>query len=94
MGKIQVRLQESSKGVGLFIFKIITGFFVGTAVALIYKTVTSTGDTAMVFSIVATMLIFLRISRKWKFPGVVVFNLVCVLLAMLLRLYILVAPGA
>ena len=94
MGKIQVRLQESSKGLGLLLFKVVTGFFVGVSISLVYRTITSIGDTATLFIIVVATMGFLRISKKWKLAGVVVFNLVCVLLAMLLRLYILVAPGA
>ncbi|MEO0337405.1 MAG: hypothetical protein AAF202_13500, partial [Pseudomonadota bacterium] len=40
------------------------------------------------------MMGFLRIVKTWRVVSVLVFDLVCILTALLLRMYILIAPGA
>ena len=91
--KMQGRLKESSRGLGLFTIKIISGFFIGLTLALIFKQLMNVGQIIFVLVIVAAVSVFVKMSQKWKFTGVLLFNLFCVMTAMLLRMYILIAPG-
>ncbi len=90
---VQGKLREGSRSFGLLLAKIISGLFIGLTVALIFRQVTSIGDFAFTFIIVLFIGAFIKMSQKWKFTGVLLFNLFCVMTAMLLRMYILIAPG-
>ena len=49
---------------------------------------------AFVFSFLAVLGAFWRVSRGWGFPALFVFDLIAALVGLLLRLYVMVAPGA
>ncbi len=92
--KIQIHFKNSSGSLLLFGFRVITGGMLGLSFALIGDELVNYGLFMFLFVITAIALSFLRISRHWSAVSVFVFNLICVLLGMLLRLYIVVAPGA
>jgi hypothetical protein len=91
--KMQGRIKDSSRSLGLLTVKILSGFILGITLSLILKQVTGMGDFSFIFVIVCMIGVFVKLSQKWKFTGVLLFNLFCVMSAMLLRMYILVAPG-
>lgn len=91
--RVQGNLKESSKSIGLFLLKAFSGAMVGLAIALVLKGLMGLAQFAFIFVIVFILGAFLRLSKKWKWQGVLLFNLFCVMTAMLLRMYILVAPG-
>jgi hypothetical protein len=90
---IQGKLRDSGAGLGLLSLKAGTGLFVGLTFALIFRQLMGVGSFLFIFTIVIFGVIFLKISQKWKFSGVLLFDLFCVMTAMLLRMYILIAPG-
>jgi len=94
LGSVQTKLKSSSKGILLLIFKSCTGFLLSLTFALVGQEVLGFNSLAFIFMMVVVVGVFLRIARSWGFVGTLVFNLVCVLVGMLLRMYILVAPGA
>ena len=91
--KIQIQFKKSSSSLLLLGFRVFTGAMLGLTFALIGDEMISYGQFIFTFVIVAICLSFLRISRYWSFIAVVVFNLVCILVGMLLRFYIMVGPG-
>ena len=91
--KMQGRFKESSRSFGLLALKVVSGFMIGLTVALIIREITRMGQFGFIFVIICTIGIFFRLSQKWKFSGVLLFNLFCVMTAMLLRMYIVIAPG-
>lgn len=90
---IQYRLKTSSSSLALIFFKLISGLGLGLTAALIGQEIIQYGSFAFVFVIVATVGAFFRVSKHWQFVGVAVFDLICILIGLLLRMYILVAPG-
>lgn len=90
---VQVRFKRSSAGLFTFLFRFLTGMFLGTTFALIGQELIGYKMLAFWFVIVACATAFLRISRSWSAGTVLVFNLVYILVGMLLRMYIVVAPG-
>ena len=91
--KMQGRLKSSSHGIGLLLLKLFSGFMLGLTFALVIRQFTTMGQFVLTFIIVVFIGVFLRMSRSWKFSGVLLFNLFCVMTAMLLRMYITLAPG-
>jgi hypothetical protein len=93
-GKIQNKLKTSSNDLVLFGFRVFSGLVLGLTFSLIGQEMFSYSSFLFVFVIVVVAGLFMRKSRKWGWVGVTVFDLICVLVGLLLRMYILVAPGA
>lgn len=91
--ELQYRLKTSSTNLVLFFFKLISGLGLGLTMALIGQEIIHYGNFALFFVIMATTGAFFRVSKSWQFVGVAVFDLICILIGLLLRMYILVAPG-
>lgn len=62
--------------------------------ALIGKELIQYGTFSFVLVIVVVTLTLLRIFKYWNWGKLLVFDLICILVALLLRMYILIAPGA
>ncbi len=93
INKMQSSIKESGLSFGLLALKAGTGLFVGLTFALIFRQLMDVGSFLFIFVIVVFGVGFLRLSQKWKYSGVLLFDLFCVMTAMLLRMYILIAPG-
>jgi len=93
MGSVQGTIKGTSTSLVLFLVKVFSGSIVGLTMALIGEEMIDYGTLSFVFVMVLFTGAVVRISKKWSYLGVFVFDLVCVLLALLLRMYILVAPG-
>lgn len=91
---LQNKLKSTSNGLLLFTFKLISGLAIGLTVALIGQEIFSYGTFLFAFVVVVVTGLLLRKARNWRWTTLLVFNLICVLVAMLLRMYILLAPGA
>ena len=90
---LQYKLKTSTGSLALLVAKIFSGMVLGLTAALIAEQIIGFGNLAFLFVIVAVTGAFLRVSKSWQFIGLAVFDLICVLLGLLLRMYILVAPG-
>ncbi len=91
---MQYRIKTSSSSIAISCLKIAVGAFLGLTLSLIGERIVQYGDFAFYFVIVATTLAFLKLAKAWRPVSVLVFVLVCVLLGLLLRMYIVLAPGA
>lgn len=92
--KMQFRIKSSSFNIFTFSLKIFTGCVLGLTFALIGQEMIGYGDLAFFLFITVVAGAFLKIAKKWNFMGVLLFDVVCILVGMLLRMYILIAPGA
>lgn len=94
IGGLNQKVKSSSSNLTLFSIKLLTGLLLALTFALIGQEMIGYGQLAFIFVMVSMTTMFLKISKNWKFFGVFVFNLIAVLIAMLLRMYIIIAPGA
>lgn len=98
IGKMQTQFKKTSIDFVLFGVKLISGALLGLTVALVAEVMLGHGEgenmLVFVFVAVATVGVFMRLAKSWGLTAVLVFDLICVLVAMLLRLYIMVAPDA
>ncbi|MCB0364164.1 MAG: hypothetical protein H6624_13690 [Bdellovibrionaceae bacterium] len=90
---MQEKWRNSSNSFALGAFRLVSGTILGLTFSLIGDQIFDYGTLAFLFVIVTVTAAFMRISRGWRVVGVLVFDLICVLVGMLLRLYILIAPG-
>jgi hypothetical protein len=72
--------------------KIFTAALIGLTVSLIAQEMIKFGSFSFVFLFVLFAGLILRIIKKWNVGSVLVFDLICVLVALLLRMYIVIAP--
>lgn len=72
--------------------RLITGIFLGLVLSLIGQELMGYGTFAMLFVMVVVVGLIMKFMGGWSFGKILIFDLICILVAMLLRMYILVAP--
>jgi hypothetical protein len=96
MGNIAHNMQEgiktSSKSMFVFSVRLLTGLVLSLTLALVGQEIIGYGDFAFAFVIVVCTGLFMRASSNWGLAWVLIFDLICFLVALLLRMYLLVAP--
>lgn len=75
-----------------FTLRFITGFFVGFTLALIGQELMGFGTFALIFASIVILAVILKTLSQWTIAQILVFDLIVVLVAMLLRMYIMIAP--
>ncbi|WP_413585911.1 hypothetical protein [Bdellovibrio sp. HCB274] len=89
---VQEGVKSTTMTVLHILLRLITGFFVGMTLALIGQELIGYGMFALVFATVVVMAVIMKILSQWSFAQILIFDLIVVLVGMLLRMYILVAP--
>jgi F0F1-type ATP synthase assembly protein I len=74
------------------LLRLVTGFFVGIVLALILQEFTQSGTLMLVFFMVLFMMIIYRLLRSLSVLQILIFDVICILIAILLRMYIMLAP--
>lgn len=99
-GKLEAfsnRMSESFKSgslnVLLVTLKVLSGLVIGLTVSLIGQEIFKYEIIPFFFVIFSVAFAFFRISKSWNFVVTLVFDLICILVALLLRMYIMIAPG-
>lgn len=73
--------------------KVLTGLLLGLTFSLVGQEVFHYQPVLFWFVIVAITAIFYKISKAWGGVGLLIFDLLCVLAALLIRMYVVIAPG-
>jgi hypothetical protein len=89
---MQDGVKNSSVSLFCFFLRFITGVMLGLTMALIGQELMGYGTFAMLFAIVVVLGLVLKTTSEWTAGKILIFDLILVLVAMLLRMYILVAP--
>jgi hypothetical protein len=96
MNRLATNLQDgvknTSMSLGALVIKFVTSFFLGLTLALIGQEMIQYGTLAFVFMMLIVMGLVFKLMQKWSLGATLVFDLVCVLVALILRMYILLAP--
>lgn len=90
---MQIQIKRSSQSMVLFTLKLLSGVVLGLVLAIAGEELIGYGTFSFWFVAILFTGVFLRISRPWSLGALMVYNLVCVLMGLLLRMYVLVAPG-
>lgn len=97
VGKMQTQFKKTSSDLLVFSLKILSGTVLGLVFALIMQEFLGKAENenllAFFFVIAVTVAAFLRLSRGWSLMAILIVDLVLILIGMVLRLYIMVAPG-
>lgn len=90
---MQVRIKKTSQSFFVVLFRLISGLALGLTLAIAGQEAFGYTSLGFWFVTVLFLTVFLKVSSKWGFGHLIVYNLVCVLLGLLLRMYVLIAPG-
>lgn len=97
VGTMQDQLKRNSGEVALFFVKFISGAILGLTFGLIMQEILGKAEGENVlgffFMIIATSAAFMKVAKSWRWAAVLIFDLICVLVGLVLRLYILIAPN-
>lgn len=91
---VQETLKKNSQNIGIFTLRLFSGFVVGLTLTLIFQQILGYGQLLYWFIIFVAIAAFLRTTKGWTFMAVVGLDFVLVLIALILKMYILIAPGA
>jgi hypothetical protein len=91
---MQDTIKRNSHNIGLFMLRFISGIFWGVVLTLIFQQIFGYGMLLFWFVIVLCTALFVKLSKGWKWTGVVVLDFVLILMGLLLKMYILIAPGS
>lgn len=88
--------QDSAKETSLSLLhiflRLITGTVLGLVLALIGQEMIGYGTFSLLFVVAVVLGVTFKTLSSWSIGQVLIFDLICILVAMLLRMYILVAP--
>jgi hypothetical protein len=93
ISNVNEKIKTTSSTAALFALRTLSGLFVGLTLALIGEEAIGYGVFSFVLVILTMTATILRISKKWGWIHLLIFNLICILLGLCLRMYILIAPG-
>ena len=88
----QTRAKTGAYSLTQISFRLVTGFFLGLTLALIGQELTGYGSFSLIFLILVVTGLFFKLSQNWNMVKILVFDLVCLLVIQILKMYILVAP--
>ena|SRR5579871_4684770 len=89
---MQAGARSASHSVVGLVLKISTAFVVSLTLAMIGQELFNYGTLSFVFIMLVGLFALIRVMSAWSVGVVLVFDLVCLLVALLLRMYILLAP--
>lgn len=93
INKVQFQVKKSSGDFGTYLFRVVTGGWIGMVFAHIFQTIFAFENFLFFFVIVLTTGALVRATRGWGYISIVILNLFCILVGALLQMYIQVAPG-
>lgn len=88
----QLKAKSSAQAFIQISFRILTGFFIGLTLALIGQELVGYGSFSLLFLNLVVLGLFFRLSQSWSVVKILIFDLVCVLVIQILKMYILIAP--
>ncbi len=91
-GQVQDGVKNSSVSFASLCLKLLTAFMVALTLSLVGQEMMSSGIFTFVFTMVVIMALVMKMIGKWNVGAVLLFDLFCILVALLLRLYLQVAP--
>lgn len=96
MNSFATNMQNGAKSSSVSLFhiflRLITGLILGLTLALIGQEFFGYETFGLLFVIVVVVGAITKALSTWSISKILIFDLICVLVGMLLRMYILVAP--
>lgn len=89
-------MQQGTKKVSITftqrLLRFVSGLFIGSVLSLIIQEFTQNGVLMLIFFTTLFTMIVYRLLRSLSIFQIFIFDVVCILVAILLRMYIMIAP--
>ena len=89
-------MQQSATSVTITFFqralRLVSGFFVGIVLSLIIQEFAQSGTLMLLFFTTLFMLIVYKLLRPLSVFQIFIFDVICILIAISLRMYVMIAP--
>ena len=96
LNRFSNQLQQGAKNTSqlavTIALKVMTAFFVSLTFTIVAQELMGFSSLSFTFVFLLSFALLFRIMAKWTMGAVLIFDLICVLVALLLRMYIVVAP--
>lgn len=96
LGRISDQVQSGVRltmwSILTWLLRLLSAAVIGLTVALVAQELMGFGFLAFLFVLVVVTGAVTRILKNWSMMGIVLFDLVCVLVGLGLKMYILLAP--
>lgn len=90
----QDKAKRSSMSAITIFLKLVSGLILGLTFSLIGEVIFEYGTFLFFFVIVLFTGIFWKVAKSWTFWRIIVFDVICILVGTILKMYIDIAPGA
>jgi hypothetical protein len=90
--QVQQGVKSSSYSLFTWSIKIVTALLLSLTIALIAQELVGFGSLVFTFLIILQSALIIKIIMGWSLASTLIFDLICILTALLLRMYILIAP--
>jgi len=90
--KVQDGAKSATQTVFLTSLRLISGAVLGLSLGLIVREMAQGGFLVLLFTLLVVLGSFMKLSSQWTLGKIFIFDLICVLVGMLLRMYIVIAP--
>ena len=91
-GNLQAGIKTSSVSIVNVVVKLFSAFVIGLTFSIVGDALLHYGTFSHLLVIMVTIAVVLRLMKDWTLARVLIFDLFCILLALLLRMYIVIAP--
>jgi hypothetical protein len=75
-------------------FRLVTGFFLGLVLALVFQELWGYQTLLLIFMTTTLMALIYKSLAQLSLLQILVFDLICILVLTLLKMYVLIAPQA
>ncbi len=90
---VQQTTKNATYGLGHVLLRFASGFLIGLVLALICQEIFGLGLFMLIFLNVLFMALIYKIMAPRTIFQIIIFDFICVLIASLLRMYVLIAPN-
>ncbi len=90
---VQQTTVAAAHGMGHIFLRLLSGFFIGLVLALIFQEIFSLGFFMLIFLNILFLATIYKLLAPRTIFQIVIFDFICVLIGSLLRMYILIAPN-
>ena len=91
--RVQFQVKKSSNDFLTYLFRVFTGGWLGLVFSHIFQILMGYSDLMFLFVIVITTGIVVRMTKNRGWISILILNLICVLMGIVLKMYIDMAPG-
>ncbi len=92
VNSVQTGAKNASTSIFVLSLKWVTAFIVAITLSMVGQELISSGTLSFVLILVVVTFGLIKIMSSWSLGSVLIFDLICALVALLLRMYILIAP--